>query len=454
MSRLVRAGHAVGDAVELRVVNLPAALAARHRVDGKSALVSRDAPVGRGTLVETAMGGLVLSVVPTDEVETGCVALSELAQLNCRLSVGTVEKLRRFDARDIPLRSVLCDVRLRFVRSDVPLAHVDAAALTLALARHFFGCVVTLSELLVLEEQGCELVMRVLEVELDDDDDDGAHAHADDVDEKHAFRGRVAPTTRFYVVPTDHESGLALQNAAVRPARAPRSCVKLLSNDGEEFVIAKRVLRPCLALTHVVRGTSTELLEAAVDVDACTLDRALLFLQLFAHGETQSFEVPLGVVEDLLAAAKVLQFGVLEDHCAVLLGQAQARVRPWRWAEVEEAIAGGRLLLVIDGGIFDVTGWLDKHPGGSKIVPQQALGVDGTVFFEIYHATRESFEYLRQFYVGELLSLDELAKVPPPVAHRARGGKKRDEASTEFLDALRQVTAPWRLGQSAGWKSF
>ena len=35
-------------------------------------------------------------------------------------------------------------------------------------------------------------------------------------------------------------------------------------------------------------------------------------------------------------------------------------------------------------------------------MPDQALDLDCARFFEVYHASRESFLYLREFYVGEL----------------------------------------------------
>ena len=44
--------------------------------------------------------------------------------------------------------------------------------------------------------------------------------------------------------------------------------------------------------------------------------------------------------------------------------------------------------------------WLPEHPGGNSIIPKQALNVDGTVWFETYHASRKSFLYLEQFYIG------------------------------------------------------
>ena len=54
--------------------------------------------------------------------------------------------------------------------------------------------------------------------------------------------------------------------------------------------------------------------------------------------------------------------------------------------------------------------WLEEHPGGSSIIPEQALNKDCTVFFEIYHASRQSFLYLKEFYIGEVL-VDDLSRL-------------------------------------------
>ena len=58
----------------------------------------------------------------------------------------------------------------------------------------------------------------------------------------------------------------------------------------------------------------------------------------------------------------------------------------------------------------------------------QALDLDCSRFFEVYHSSRESFLYLQEFYIGDLLPQD-VAAVPCP-----------DEPSPEFLVQLRAYT--------------
>jgi len=95
---------------------------------------------------------------------------------------------------------------------------------------------------------------------------------------------------------------------------------------------------------------------------------------------------------------------------------------------------------MMSGMVFDITRWLPEHPGGSLIIPRDALNVDCTVLFEIYHASRQSFLYLKEFYIGELAQ-EDMSLVPHPTAYRGS-----EQPSAGFVEQLRRVT-PWRLKQ-------
>lgn len=111
------------------------------------------------------------------------------------------------------------------------------------------------------------------------------------------------------------------------------------------------------------------------------------------------------------------------------------------------------------GMVLDITRWLEEHPGGSSIIPDQALDVDCTVFFEIYHASRQSFLYLKEFYIGELAVEDRpLVRYPSssssssrphessssPSQLRGGCGGEASRASDAFMEQLTKVTS-WRL---------
>lgn len=56
------------------------------------------------------------------------------------------------------------------------------------------------------------------------------------------------------------------------PGAAP-STVRVLTNDGEEFPVLRRLLLPCIALTKVLRPAEANASWAHVDIDTSTFDR-------------------------------------------------------------------------------------------------------------------------------------------------------------------------------------
>jgi hypothetical protein len=86
------------------------------------------------------------------------------------------------------------------------------------------------------------------------------------------------------------------------------------------------------------------------------------------------------------------------------------------------------------------------------------VDVDCTVFFEIYHASKQSFLYLKEFYLGEVDPQDK-HRIPYPnpngpagfVSAGSTGSGDIDggvvRASDAFMEQLRRVT-PWRLKDS------
>lgn len=55
--------------------------------------------------------------------------------------------------------------------------------------------------------------------------------------------------------------------------------------------------------------------------------------------------------------------------------------------------------LAASGKVYDVSSFVDKHPGGEKIL--EGCGKDMTEFFKTIHA-KQSVEKLPAFYIGDL----------------------------------------------------
>ena len=293
------------------------------------------------------------------------------------------------------------------------------------------------------------MVARVLSMtpsaeELPDGEDDAADDDALTVVE--TFRGLVTADTVVYLR-HDDSFGMGadvfeLVDAAPRPAGPPpRGMVDVTTSDEELFPVKRKLLRPCIKLTSAVMagaGVHADATTAAgVPVDCCTFDRVLLFLEAQARGPdgTASFSFGAEHTDAMLQAARDLGLRGLEELCLRRLGEFKSRVRTAGipWAEVTRRNCAGERLLVMDGMVLDVTRWLEEHPGGSVIIPEQALGVDSTVFFELYHSSRQSFRYLKEFYIGEVADADRDSVPAPP-----------ELPSEAFVEQLRQWTT-WRI---------
>lgn len=57
---------------------------------------------------------------------------------------------------------------------------------------------------------------------------------------------------------------------------------------------------------------------------------------------------------------------------------------------------------VIDGGVYDVTEWISRHPGGPQRI-ENLCGIDGSSFFDTQHGTAERpNDQLAEFRIGDV----------------------------------------------------
>lgn len=334
-----------------------------------------------------------------------------------------------------------CMDRLACEASCTDRVKVDATKLARALLKAHTMRTLTVNQLVTLPVDDHVFVLRVCATNTLD-----AESRRETIG-YHCFRGRLSPETVLYLrgseLPWANGRGSKVE---VLNARAPPpdgalcNCVRVTTEDGECFPVKRSVLRPCIALTAAVRA-SHDPADAAVPIDTLTFDRVLIFLEALALGRpAPNFGAHL--LDALLAAGRALGCQSLVTFCEDKLGRLESRIAVRSWAEVTAANARGACWLVIDGMVLDVTDWLSEHPGGSSIIPAQALDLDCGRFFEVYHASRESFLYLKEFYIGEVREADREA-VPCPEA-----------PSEEFLSQLRSYA--WRIDARdvRAYKSF
>merc|ERR1712241_1319728 len=100
--------------------------------------------------------------------------------------------------------------------------------------------------------------------------------------------------------------------------------------------------------------------------------------------------------------------------------------------EVEEhKVARGpdkSIWMVIHDKVFDVTKFLDEHPGGEEILIENA-GLDATEAFEDVGHSTDAREMLREYLVGELIEEDRKGTTDSGPKSWATGTVQDDENS-------------------------
>jgi cytochrome b involved in lipid metabolism len=376
----------------------------------------------------------VVAVRAHAAVPRGCIALAQPQLINLEMCVDQVETWSLFQEPVPSINAVAVEIRpLGRLDDDTPLS-VDAKEFATAFATYCWQRILTENERLTMVFGGeVEYFVRVLEIDAADDSET-------DFTMPDSFRGLVDEDTQVFVSVDGVDSeAFRLTNQTPRPQgqslTALRSDVVVVTtSDDEEFPVKKKLLFPCIKLSSAVlagRGVHKDASSSIqVDIDCLTFDRVLLYLEHEARNDGTEYKFDPQYTEELLSCGEQLGCIGLQDVCKRRLGEFETRVRkdPIRWEEVVRRNTSGEIWLVMQGMVFDVTRWLPEHPGGSVIIPREAVNVDCTVMFEIYHSSRQSFRYLKQFYIGEIAEAD-LPMVP----------KSTETPSPAFVEEFTEV---------------
>ncbi|EEY68394.1 uncharacterized protein PITG_04850 [Phytophthora infestans T30-4] len=403
----------------------------------------------------------VVSVRPHEAIPRGSIALSQPQMINLELCRFQTENWTLFTERIPIVNAVAIEIRPMLEASDdedsdedekmvlapVPIV-TDAKDFAAAFAKFTWQRVLTEHERLVMPYKDGQLYfVRVLEIDAEDEEET-------ELTMPDSYRGRVDEDAQVFVSSEGGQSpAFELLNAtpinAAGLASMRSDVVTVLTNDEEEFPVKKKLLFPCIKLSSAVLSGKGVHKDASstieVDVDCCTFDRVLLYLEHEARNDGTEFNFDPSVTDNLLAAAITVGCIGLQEVCQRRFGEFATRVRneAIRWAEVVRRNEAGEVWLVMQGMVLDITRWIPEHPGGSELIAQEAMNVDSTVMFEIYHASRQSFRYLKQFYMGELSEFD-IAVMP----------KSKEQPSEAFIQELQQYTT-WRIKpQEHTFKSF
>jgi len=152
------------------------------------------------------------------------------------------------------------------------------------------------------------------------------------------------------------------------------------------------------------------------------------------HLGEQVFRRPAGV--DVTRLSTLRRAAALCGHQPLLelVEETMEKLRPRNvarvpLAEVQKHTSNNDLWLLIDGKVYDVTAFLDIHPGGGQLIVD-ASGRDATSIFERTHGEglRYSLRLLNQFFIGVCPDADKAEPVEP------------EKATPEFIDTLRSIT--------------
>ncbi len=76
--------------------------------------------------------------------------------------------------------------------------------------------------------------------------------------------------------------------------------------------------------------------------------------------------------------------------------------KTYTMAEVQTQAAAGKCWTVVNGGVYDLTAWISKHPGGSAAI-KSLCGINGTAKFQAMHGGQPKPEStLKSYYLGAL----------------------------------------------------
>ncbi|XP_077839842.1 cytochrome b5 type B isoform X4 [Macaca mulatta] len=96
--------------------------------------------------------------------------------------------------------------------------------------------------------------------------------------------------------------------------------------------------------------------------------------------------------------------------------EVETSVTYYRLEEVAKRNSLKELWLVIHGRVYDVTRFLNEHPGGEEVLLEQA-GVDASESFEDVGHSSDAREMLKQYYIGDIhpvRTIILLLSPPPP----------------------------------------
>ncbi|XP_042220142.1 cytochrome b5-like isoform X2 [Homarus americanus] len=96
---------------------------------------------------------------------------------------------------------------------------------------------------------------------------------------------------------------------------------------------------------------------------------------------------------------------VEEEKDNSLVETSKASPKMYTLADVLEHTKNDSCWIVIHDKVYDVTKFLDEHPGGEEVLLEQAGGDSTEGFEDVGHST-DAREMMKEYFIGELVEED------------------------------------------------
>ncbi|XP_071812466.1 cytochrome b5-like isoform X1 [Apostichopus japonicus] len=127
---------------------------------------------------------------------------------------------------------------------------------------------------------------------------------------------------------------------------------------------------------------------------------------------------------------------------------AETVTKTYTLEEVSEHRTTGSSWLVIHDSVYDVTKFLDEHPGGEEVMLEQAGGNASESFEDVGHS-QDARELMKDYLIGEL---DEKDKVKSAKVKRAEELPSSSNDGGAFWNWI--VPGIIALGVALGYRYF
>lgn len=94
-------------------------------------------------------------------------------------------------------------------------------------------------------------------------------------------------------------------------------------------------------------------------------------------------------------------------------GNGETSKKVYRLQEIQQHKDNRSTWMIIDNKVYDITQFLDEHPGGEEVLLDQAGG-DGTEPFEDVGHSSDAREMMKTYYIGDLHE-DDRKERPKPI---------------------------------------